>query len=99
MKTLMGIFAAAGLWSAAACSPSPEGRSVEANAEMLADNLEMQADNLEMLADQSANAVAAAMIENAADALDESASNVRAAADEKIDNMRSCFGCNRASGR
>jgi len=88
MKTVMGFLAAAGLWSAAACSPSPEARSVEANADMLADNLETQADNLEMLADNSANAVAAAMIQNAADVLDKSASNVRVAAGEKIDNMR-----------
>jgi len=88
MKSPILLLAVFGLVALAGCGKSPEAQSVANNADMLQEALDAQADNLEAMADNSANAAAAAMIENQADALKQASDNVGEAADATIDNMR-----------
>ena len=87
MKKLILAAAALSLGGLAACQKSPEAQAIENNGAMAADALENQGDQLEAMADNTTNAQASEMMENQADASEEAADNVRAAADEKADNV------------
>ena len=65
MRKVIGIIAATGLMSLAACN-SQQAEQAETNAEMTADNLHSQADNLSAAADEATTDNAESALENAA---------------------------------